>query len=117
MKHSKKELELTKIVEHVLKDEEESNLGNDGLQGGEGDLPCRHAEELSHRVEEPDLGEFDSEVAEKYEAGALPLLLQSRDFLLFTRVVSTDRNDDVVGFGSVDVRSGACTCGSTAGHR
>ena len=45
----------TEEVEHVLKDEEESDLGCELLQGGERNLPGSHAEEFCHRVEKPDL--------------------------------------------------------------
>ena len=44
-----------KEVAHVLEDEEERELGELQLPRGEGHLPGRHAEELGHGVEEPDL--------------------------------------------------------------
>jgi hypothetical protein len=37
---------------------------------------------LGHRVEEPDLWEFDGEVREEDEEGALPLFERGGDFLL-----------------------------------
>ena len=42
-------------MEYVLEDEEEQDLGDDVLPGRERHLPGRHAEHLSHGVEEPDL--------------------------------------------------------------
>lgn len=42
-------------VEHILEDEEDGDLHSLLLPRREGHLPGRHAEVLSHRVEEPDL--------------------------------------------------------------
>ncbi len=44
-------------VEHVLEYEEEKDLGELLLPRREGHLPCRHAEVLRERVEQPDLRE------------------------------------------------------------
>ena len=46
---------LTEEVEHILEDEEDGDLHSLLLPRREGHLPGRHAEVLSHRVEEPDL--------------------------------------------------------------
>lgn len=87
-------IEHTKVVEHVLEEEEESNLARHELPAGEGHLPCRHANGLSQWVEQPNLrrnqphesrtysrttyrGELDGEVREEDLLGALPLLLRS----------------------------------------
>ena len=48
----------TKVVESVLENKEEHDLGDDGCPAREGHLPGGHAEVLSHRVEEPDLREL-----------------------------------------------------------
>jgi hypothetical protein len=48
---------LTEVVEHVLKDEEESDLRGHSFPRGERNLPGGHANGLCHRVEEPDLNE------------------------------------------------------------
>ena len=45
----------TKVVESVLENKEEHDLGDDGCPAREGHLPGCHAEELCHGVEKPDL--------------------------------------------------------------
>ena len=51
-------------MEHVLKHEEEQDLRDDVLPGGERHLPGRHAEHFCHGVEEPDLQTRVSDASE-----------------------------------------------------
>lgn len=69
------------VVPGVLHDEEYGDLVGDGEEGGEGD-GGGEATELGEGVEEPDLGEFDGEVREEDQFGAVPLFGGSGDFLL-----------------------------------
>ena len=45
----------TKVVESILENKEEHDLGDDGCPAREGHLPGCHAEEFCHGVEEPNL--------------------------------------------------------------
>ena len=45
----------TKVVESILENKEEHDLGDDGCPAREGHLPGCHAKELCHGVEKPDL--------------------------------------------------------------
>ena len=69
------------VVPGVLENEEDCDLVGHGEQSWEGS-GSRKAEVLRHGVEEPDLGEFDSEVRDEDELGALPLFSCGRDLLL-----------------------------------
>lgn len=87
------------VVPGVFHDEEDGDLVGHGPDGGEGHGSLE-AKVLSHRMEQPvvscqlmklpvtrgcyrpDLGEFDGEVTEEDESGAVPLLLDGRDFVL-----------------------------------
>jgi hypothetical protein len=76
--HGSEDRFLTEVVENVFEHEEEEHLGNDCLPAREGHLPCLHAKELGHGVEEPDDGELDCEVAEQDLLSTSPLLSQCR---------------------------------------
>lgn len=69
------------VMPGVLEDEEDGDVEGDLGERGEGD-PRRHAEIHGHGVEEPDLGEFDGEVGEEDEFGAVPLFADCGDFVL-----------------------------------
>jgi hypothetical protein len=53
---------LTKEVEKIFKEEKEENLRCHGLDGGEGNLVSGHSEKFSHRLEQEDDRELDSNV-------------------------------------------------------
>jgi len=74
------------VVPCVLEDEEDCNLVGHLVERREGNASAE-AEELSHGVEEPDLRELNSEVAQQDELGALPLFSGSRDFLVLNLVL------------------------------
>jgi hypothetical protein len=65
----------------IFKDEENGNLVGHCEDGRERHT-CREATELSERVEEPDLRQFDGEMGEENETGAAPLFSQGWDLLL-----------------------------------
>lgn len=73
------------VMPCVLEDEEDGNLHGHGLDRGEGNAEV-HAEVRGNGVEEPDLGQFDGDVAEKHQASAFPLLLPGRDLLVLNLV-------------------------------
>lgn len=60
------------VVPGVLEHEEDGDLVGHGKEGWEGDAGGE-ATELREGVEEPDLGEFDGEMGEEDEFGAVPL--------------------------------------------
>jgi len=78
---------VSPVMPCVFKDEKNGDLVCHGIEGGEGDTGF-HAEEFGHGVEEPDLGEFDGEVGDKDEFGALPLFGGRGNFLLEEQIVS-----------------------------
>jgi hypothetical protein len=61
------------VVPGILHDEEDGDLVGHLGPGGEGNAGL-HAKVHAHGVEQPDLGELDSEVTEQDQLGALPLL-------------------------------------------
>jgi hypothetical protein len=63
---------MGKVMEHVLKHEEEGDLGGHEGQWSEGNLVCCHAEVAADRVEEVDQREFAGEVGEENDLCALP---------------------------------------------
>lgn len=69
------------VVPGILKNKKDGDMEGYLVDTGE-----RHsvaeAEELAHRVEEPDLRELDGEVGEEDKEGALPLFLCSRNLVL-----------------------------------
>ena len=67
---------LTKVVEHVLEHEEQSDLGNDCLPRGQRDLVGRHANGLGHGVEQPNLHVRLVEAGYCCNAGHEPLAAQ-----------------------------------------
>lgn len=67
------------VVPGVLDDEEDGDVEHHLPERGERDASV-HAEVDSHWVEDPDLWEFDGEVGEEDELGAVPLFLESWDF-------------------------------------
>lgn len=72
------ELQLTcsvsDVVEQVLKDEEEGDLGGHEERWREGHLVRRHAKVAADRVEQEDEGQLARKVGEKHRLGALPQL-------------------------------------------
>ena len=69
------------VMPGILENEEDSDLEGHLVDAGERDRVAE-AEELAHRVEEPDLRELNGEVGEQDEEGALPLFPCSRDLVL-----------------------------------
>lgn len=69
------------IVPGVLHNEEDGNVHGHLPERGEGHAVV-HAEVSRNGVEKPNLGQLDGEVAQEDQAGALPLFLQGRNFLL-----------------------------------
>lgn len=69
------------VVPDILENEEDGDLESHLVDTGERD-GIAEAEELAHRVEEPDLRELDGEVGEEDEEGALPLFPCSGDRIL-----------------------------------
>lgn len=67
------------IVVGILDDEEANDLRDGQLHGREGEGGA-HVQRSRGRVEAEDQGEFDAEVDEEKEAGALPLLCQRGEF-------------------------------------
>ncbi len=65
------------IMVHVLKDEEEGDLGEHEGDRRERDLVGGHAEVATDRVEGEDQGEFDGEVGDEDDFDALPDLCGS----------------------------------------
>jgi hypothetical protein len=78
---------VSPVMPCVLEYEEDGYLVGHLPHAGKGNGRAK-AEVLAHGVEEPDLREFDGEVGEENEEGALPLFVGSRDFLLWYRLVS-----------------------------
>lgn len=69
------------VVPGILKNEEDGDLEGYLVDTGERN-GVAEAEELAHRVEEPDLRELDGKVGEEDKEGALPLFPCSRDLAL-----------------------------------
>jgi hypothetical protein len=69
------------VVPGIFHDEENGDLVGHLEERRERNR-CREAEVLAHRVEEPDLGEFDGKVGEEDEERALELLPGGGDFVL-----------------------------------
>nr|POF04014.1 hypothetical protein CFP56_21770 [Quercus suber] len=69
------------IVPCIFEHEKDGDLVGHGENGREGNGRLE-PKILGHRVEEPDLWEFDSEVADQDELCAVPLLLRGRYFVL-----------------------------------
>lgn len=69
------------VVPGILENEEDGDLEGYLIDTGKGYKVVK-AEEVAHKVEEPDLRELDGEVGEKDKEGALPLFLCSRDLVL-----------------------------------
>lgn len=69
------------VMPGVLDDEEDGDVKGHLPEGGKRDASI-HAEVDSHWVEDPDLWEFDGEVGEEDELRAVPLFLESWDFVL-----------------------------------
>lgn len=91
----------------VLHDEEDGDLVRHGEDGGKGN-GSGEATELSEWVEEPDLREFDSEMREQNQLGAIPLFGCGGDFLLGTRFTILLN----LGLGreeAIDSHFGSCT--------
>jgi hypothetical protein len=74
------------VVPGVFEDEEDCDLVGHCEEGGEGDAGFEAAV-LRHRVEEPNLREFDGEVGDEDELGAFPLFSCGGHFLLLGEVV------------------------------
>lgn len=112
------------VVPRVLDHEEDADDHGHLPQGREGHAVV-HAEVHGRRVEEPDLGELDGEVAEEDKGGAFPLFLPCWYFLLLRLLVKVSRVQ-IGGLLSVsmqvgnlcsavcgvagDVRFGSCIC-------
>lgn len=73
------------VVPRVFHDEEDGNLQGHCLDLGEGNTEV-HTEVGGDGVEEPDLRQFDGDVAKKHQGRALPLLLPSRNLLVLNLV-------------------------------
>lgn len=85
------------VVPGILHDEHDGDLGSHLHDGREGNTIVE-AKVGRNRVEEPNLGEFGSKMAEENEGGAVPLLLEGRNLLLLNLVLVEVRNhahDDV----------------------
>lgn len=92
------------IMPSILKYEKDGNLESHCLPTWERNAGV-HATVFRHWVEEPDLREFDSEVAEKDEFCALPLFCHSGDLLVLDLVLVEigDAVDDDPGYASPKV--------------
>lgn len=73
---------VSPVMPCILQNEEDGNLDGHFREGWKRNAGI-HAGEFCHWVEEPDLREFDSEVTEEDELGALPLFGPGRDFRLY----------------------------------
>lgn len=82
VKRAPVECAVRPVMPRVFQDEENSNLKGHFEQGRKRCLSLK-AEEKSHGVEEPDLREFDGEVAYENKLRTVPLLSRSWDFLLY----------------------------------
>jgi hypothetical protein len=92
------------VVPCVLQHEEDCDLVGHGSPMRKGDTGV-HAASLRHGVEEPDLGELDSEMAEKDEFGAFPLFCGGWDLLVLDLVLVEvwDAIDDDPGETATEV--------------
>lgn len=79
------------VVPRVLGHEEEGDLAGHLEEWRERHARL-HPEELSHRVEEPDLRQLDGEVRDQDQLGAVPLLGRGGDFLLMSVRSGTRRS-------------------------
>lgn len=68
------------VMPCVLQDEEDRNVHSHYRPGGEGNVCC-HTAISCHWVEEPDLGEFDSEMTDEDEFRTFPLVGRCRNLL------------------------------------
>jgi len=69
---------MREIVEHVLKEKEECELGEHDFPRRKRHLPSAHAKRLSDGVEEEDRGALNGEVGKEDTLRTLPLLLWRR---------------------------------------
>lgn len=74
------------VVPGILHDEHDGDLGGHLHDRREGNTVV-HAKVGRNRVEEPNLRQLGSEMAEENEGGAVPLLLEGRDLLLLNLVL------------------------------
>jgi hypothetical protein len=72
---------VSPIVPGILHDKKESDLPSHLEEWRERHTDI-HSESGCHRVEEPDLREFDGEMGEENKFGAVPLFFPGRDFSL-----------------------------------
>ena len=70
------------VVIHILKHEEESDLGQHEGERCEGDLIGLHAEVAAYGVKEVDEGEFGAEVDDEDVFGGIPHLGRGDFFVL-----------------------------------
>lgn len=69
------------VVAGIFHDEEDSELVGHGEDWGERNSGCEAAE-LGEWVEEPNLGQLNSEMGKQHQPGAIPLFCRGRNFLL-----------------------------------
>ena len=79
------------VMPGIFHDEENRDLVGHFQKGRERNGGGQTAE-LGHRVEQPDLGEFDGEVTEEHEHGAVPLFLRGRHFMVLDFVLVQRRD-------------------------
>jgi hypothetical protein len=93
---------VSPVVPGIFHDEEDGNLVRHLVEWRERNR-CLETEILAHRVEKPNLGEFDGEVGQEDKEAALGLLPEGGGFVLCTMSVEPVRS------GGCDVPAGSCS--------